>query len=67
MLTREKARRGPAVPLSGDQWVGIEVTAEGGPLPGRLAQSAVVLQSRTLAPCLQLRAVLVLSFCFALL
>lgn len=51
MLSREKARRGPAVPLSGDQWAGIEVTAGGGgPLPGRLAQSAVVLQSRTLAP-----------------
>lgn len=46
---------------------GLTPKREEGSLPGRLAQSAVVLQSRTLAPFLQLKVVLVLSFCFALL
>lgn len=64
MLTREKARRGPAVPLSGDQWVGDRGDSRGGSLTWEACSVCCCpsVQDTAAESCVGI----VILFCFAL-
>lgn len=68
LLTRDKARRGPAVPLSGDQWAGIEVTAERGSLTWEACSVCCCpsVQDTCSLPAAESCVGIVILFCFAL-